>query len=393
MTRMRKLLLAGAVLASVAAAPAGPADATPAEGRAPESRRAEQAAASAVTVRLTPDSISGVSGVRRSVALSADMGASGKSLGSYAVTITWDSTVVRLDSVRAGDFGAPLVNYVSGREVRLTHVNTAGRTGSFSLAQLHYRFVSDSVGKRTVIQPVVTELTATDFTDLRAGMVTGAGVARVLPPAIFALLSPDSIRERVGFKYRIDLMADLSQAAGIALGSYVAKVTWDSTVMRLDSTQAGDYARPETNLANAAELRLTAADAQGRGGVPFSLSRMFFRFVGDSFPRQSALTLAVTEMRAAISFADLLPGTTARSGKALIGGVLRGDIDVSGAVAALDAQLILQAVVGLALPAGARALPNGDADCSGVLQARDAQIVLNLVVGNNVAQFCAGTVQ
>lgn len=391
MTRLPGVLLAVTLLASVAA---GTPWLAPVVSWASESGTARDGAgASAVTVRLTPDSIGGVRGVLRSVALSADMGASGKSLGSYTAILTWDSTVVRLDSVRAGDFGMPQVNYVSGREVRLTHVNTSGRTGAFSLAQLHYRFVSDSVGKRTTIQPVVTEFTATDFTDLKTGMVTGTGVARVMPPAVLALLSPDSIRERVGFRYQIDMMADLSQATGIALGSYVAKVTWDSTVMRLDSVRPGDYGALESNLASAAELRLTAAVAQGRGGAPFSLSRMFFRFVGDSFPRQSALTLAVSEMRAAISFADLLPGTIARNGKALIGGVLRGDIDVSGAVVALDAQLILQAAVGLALPSGARAVPNGDADCSGALQARDAQIVLNLVVGNNVSQFCAGRIQ
>jgi hypothetical protein len=98
-------------------------------------------------------------------------------------------------------------------------------------------------------------------------------------------------------------------------------------------------------------------------------------------------------MHAALTFADLLPGVTARSGKAVIGGVLRGDIDVSGSVLALDAQLILQGVVGLALPQGIPGLPHGDADCNGILQARDAQIALNVVVGNSVAPFCGGTIR
>lgn len=349
--------------------------------------------ATVVTVQLTPDSISGVRGVTSPVMVLADVSSSGRSLGSYTMTLAWDSTVVRLDSVRAGDFGSPLVNYVSGGEVRLTQVNTGGRAGAFSLAQLHYRFVSDSSGKRSAIQATVTELTATDFTDLRAGMTTVSGVARILPPTVVARFSPDSIRERVGFKYQIDLVADLAQAPGVALGSYAATVTWDSTVMRLDSVRSGDFTAPQTNQPNAAELRLTAADAQGRAGSPFSLARLFFRFIDEAFPRQSALTLQITEMHAAISFADLLPGVSARNGKALIGGVLRGDIDISGTVAALDAQLILQGVVGLSLPAGARDVPHGDADCSGALRARDAQIVLNLVVGNDVSPFCAGKIQ
>ena len=50
-------------------------------------------------------------------------------------------------------------------------------------------------------------------------------------------------------------------------------------------------------------------------------------------------------------------------------------------------------MVGLALPAGAKALPDGDGDWNGTLQARDAQIVLNQVVGNPVSQFCAGKIQ
>ena len=346
-----------------------------------------------VAVRLTPDSISGVRGLGKTVTLTADMMASGKALGSYAARLQWDSAVVRLDSVRAGDYGTPVINYVNGGEVRLTQVNTGGRTGAFSLAQLYFRFANDTAGKRTPLTLNVTDLTATDFTNLLAELVTGSGVARILPPSVIARFSPDSLRERVGFKYNLDLQADLAAATGVALGSYAARITWDSTVVRLDSVTAGDFATPVVNTVNGAELRLTAADGPGRGGAPFALARLYFRFVGETFPRETGLDLTVTEMRAAQSFADLLPGATVRDGKALIGGVLRGDIDLSGAVAALDAQVILQGVVGLALPAGARDLPNGDADCSASLRARDAQIVLNLVVGNDVSQFCAGKIQ
>jgi hypothetical protein len=346
-----------------------------------------------VAVRLAPDSISGVRNVARTVALDADMMSSGKSLGSYSARLQWDSTVVRLDSVRAGEYGTPLINYVHGGEVQLTQVNTGGRTGAFSLAQLHFRLANDTAGKRTAITLTVTDLTATDFTNLRTELVTGSGVARILPPAVIARFSPDSLLERVDFRHRRDLLADLAAAPGVLLGSYAARITWDSTVMVLDSVKAGDFAAPLVNTVNGAEIRLTAADGAGRGGTPFSLAQLYFRFVGETFPRQTGLALTVTEMHAALSFADLLPGTTARQGKAVIGGVLRGDIDLSGSVAALDAQVILLGVVGLALPAGARSLPHGDADCNGTLRALDAQIVLNFVVGNDVSQFCGGTIK
>jgi hypothetical protein len=346
----------------------------------------------AATVALSPDSISGVAGVRHTVTLTADISSTGKSLGSYSAAITWDSALVRLDSVRGGDFGIPLINYVNSGEVRLTQVNTTGTSGSVSLARLYFRIVNDTIGRRTPITLAVTGLTATDFTDLSAGMAVTSGVARILPPTVVAKFTPEGTSERVGFKPAIDLTADLSQAPGIALGSYTATVTWDPAVMLLDSVRPGDFAAPQINQSSTSELRLTAADAQGRSGA-FSLARLYFSFLGATFPRQSALTLSVSEMHAAVTFANLLPGTTPRNGTATIAGVLRGDIDISGTVSALDAQVILLGVVGLSLPSGASSLPHGDADCDGVPKAKDAQIVLNLVVGNDVSQFCAGRIQ
>lgn len=349
--------------------------------------------AQAVTAGVLPDSISGVRGQTKVVAVRADMGTTGMLLASYTVTLQWDSTVIRVDSARAGAFGLPLINYVSGGEIRLTQVNGLGLGGAFTLAQLHFRFVNDTVGRRTPISVAFTDLVATDFTDLRANLAIVSGVARVLAPSVVVRFSPDSLLERVGAKPQIDLTADLASAPGVALGSYAVMFTWDTTVMTLDSLRPGDFTAPEKNQPNAGELRLTAADALGRGGAPFSLVKLYFRFVNASFPQLTSLVLSVTEMHAAISFANLLPGVTALSGKAVIGGVLRGDIDINGSIAALDAQLILQGVVGLALPAGVPGIPHGDADCGGTLQARDAQIVLNQVVGNPVAQFCVARIQ
>lgn len=72
---------------------------------------------------------------------------------------------------------------------------------------------------------------------------------------------------------------------------------------------------------------------------------------------------------------------------------LRGDINGNGVVEAVDAQIILAAVVGNALPAGARRFPNGDANCDGEVTAVDALLVLAKVVGQNTAAFCVGTVK
>jgi hypothetical protein len=71
-------------------------------------------------------------------------------------------------------------------------------------------------------------------------------------------------------------------------------------------------------------------------------------------------------------------------------GYLRGDVTDDGIVNALDAQMVLSAVVKKTLPVAYRPTPNGDADCDSVLRARDASIILSKLVGRNVSSFCVG---
>jgi photosystem II stability/assembly factor-like uncharacterized protein len=72
--------------------------------------------------------------------------------------------------------------------------------------------------------------------------------------------------------------------------------------------------------------------------------------------------------------------------------VLRGDIDGNGRVEAIDAQIILASVVGLAMPAGAIRYPNGDANCDGQVSAADALLVLMKVAGLPTGGACVGTI-
>ena len=58
------------------------------------------------------------------------------------------------------------------------------------------------------------------------------------------------------------------------------------------------------------------------------------------------------------------------------------DVNRDGAVNALDALLIQQALVGLQMPLGLTILPHGDANCDGRVKAADALIVLRAAVGS-----------
>lgn len=77
---------------------------------------------------------------------------------------------------------------------------------------------------------------------------------------------------------------------------------------------------------------------------------------------------------------------------------LRGDVAGSGQtppdgqVTALDAQVILDLVVGNAVP-GSQRYPNGDANCDGQVTALDAMVVLRKAAGFTDAAMCVGTVK
>jgi len=73
--------------------------------------------------------------------------------------------------------------------------------------------------------------------------------------------------------------------------------------------------------------------------------------------------------------------------------VLRGDVDRDATVNAADALLVLQSMVGTALPAPLTPMPHGDANCNGKLETTDALIILRAAVGLTTTGACVGTKQ
>ncbi len=106
-------------------------------------------------------------------------------------------------------------------------------------------------------------------------------------------------------------------------------------------------------------------------------------------------TVPVTDLVYDGPHGRLIAGTHGRGVFALAtsSAVLRGNITNTGTLSALDAQVILAAVVGLPLPSGAIRYPNGDANCDGNVTAVDALLVLSKLVGLNTSGTCVGTVR
>ncbi|MGH7547809.1 MAG: Ig-like domain-containing protein [Gemmatimonadales bacterium] len=115
----------------------------------------------------------------------------------------------------------------------------------------------------------------------------------------------------------IDVLVDLKAAPGALLGTYDGRFTWNTGVLQFDSTQAGAFALPIVNADTAAVgiLRFTAVDAIGVGGSP-TLLRLWFTAVGSG---ASNHLLAMTQMLAAVTLIDLLPGLLVAPGNVTVG--------------------------------------------------------------------------
>src|SRR5206468_2862441 len=87
---------------------------------------------------------------------------------------------------------------------------------------------------------------------------------------------------KVGQPIAIDVIIDLSAVpATELLGSYDARFTWNTAVLRYDSTQAGSFGLPAVipDTAAGGILRFNATDALGKAGS-LTLARLWFTAAG-----------------------------------------------------------------------------------------------------------------
>lgn len=136
-----------------------------------------------VYVSFAGDTIRGAQNDVASIDLQTDMSAVPASpLGAYAVTVAWDSSVVRLDSARAiaSGFAAPAVTTVGTGRVQLSASSPTPSGGTFGLARLYYRFVGDTSEKKSSLTPVFTTLTSGSGASLLGTLtVTNGGAVAV----------------------------------------------------------------------------------------------------------------------------------------------------------------------------------------------------------------------
>lgn len=120
---------------------------------------------------------------------------------------------------------------------------------------------------------------------------------------------------RPGDTVRVRVAVNLRGVAPEKLGSFNAQLTWNGAVLTFVSAAAvsGGFPGPVINSTDAAagSLRFGGADATGQVGPNVDLIEVVFVAGGSG---QTGLTLALTDLSAAATFANLLPSALVFSG-------------------------------------------------------------------------------
>jgi hypothetical protein len=192
----------------------------------------------------------------------------------------------------------------------------------------------------------------------------------------------------VGGRLEVPVVVDLTEAGGVKLGRYSARLSWNPAVLRMTAcwpwycpdVLLGTFPFPSLNADSVGlgVLRFTAGSQAGVGGK-VTLLRIKFSIRDTS---SSELGLQFSEMfDASTPAADLLPQLTVFGGTFCAARGLWGDVDRNGRANSRDALAILTRVVGLTVNPDSFDLSLGDVDGDAKADSRDALIILSYGVG------------
>ncbi len=167
------------------------------------------------------------------------------------------------------------------------------------------------------------------------------------------------------------------------LGSYAFRLTWNPAVLQVLGGSDGTFGNATVNQDSLpfGVARVAGVNPAGAGGLVTLVNVQLLPLVKDT----TTLSLAVSGLWAAGTFADLLPSATVTGGLFCPARGRWGDIDGDGNANSRDALIALSNAVGLDVSAFDIGL--GDVDANGATNARDALIVLSNAVGIDPGTF------
>jgi hypothetical protein len=186
----------------------------------------------------------------------------------------------------------------------------------------------------------------------------------------------------VGMPFDVPFYVDMT-ARSDKLGSFAARIQWDTTVLRFNGGSNGTFGSVAVNQDSLAlgVVRIAGANPAGVGGLLTLGIAHFTPLRADT----TTIRFAVTELFSAGTFADLTPSLTVHNASFCPARGVFGDIDKDGNINSRDALIALSNAVGLNVSAFDILL--GDVDGNGATNARDALIILSYAVGMPVTGF------
>lgn len=187
----------------------------------------------------------------------------------------------------------------------------------------------------------------------------------------------------------VPIAVDMSASGGQLLGSYTARLTWNPSVLYLDtytccgqtdSTMQGNFPAPAINTDSAygfGILKFSAVSPTGVGGLVTIAQLRFTNY--DTIP--TPLQLSFSEMSAAGTFTNLLPILTVQNATFCQARGRWGDLDRDGQSNSRDALFVLTKVVGLPVDTAMADTSVADVDSDGRTTSRDALVILSYAVG------------
>jgi len=233
----------------------------------------------------------------------------------------------------------------------------------------------------------VRKVNLTAFATLGVALAALAAGPRAWAQSVVVGPQANSVSAGKNGLITVPVVANLTGSGGASLGSVAARLTWRPAILAFRGFSLGTSGAPVVSSDSAAgSLRFALAIAGGLTGTPVLINAQFAAIgnPGDT----TKLNLAIDEITAAGTFANLLGITSATSSLFCVAGGRLGDLDANDVVNSFDALLIVTAAVGLSIAPNTTV--NGDVDSNGKVDTRDALIVLSFAVGLPTTPYPVG---
>ena len=215
-------------------------------------------------------------------------------------------------------------------------------------------------------------------------LVLAAALATALPARAQSIQAGPGteLSSLIGRSLNVPFVVDMSGRPE-KLGAFAMRIAWNPAVLRFENGLPGTFGSVTVNGDSITQgvIRLAGANPAGAGGLVTVAVSRFTPLLADT----TTIQVALTELFAAGSFADLLPSATVRSGLYCPARGRYGDVDQDGNANSRDALIALSNAVGLGVSQFDISL--GDVDADGNANARDALIILSAAVGLDVSAY------